>query len=94
MSEFVLIHLNFGYFYLNNVLMSKMSEKIRINRIKVVLAEKEMFQKDLAKLIKRAPNTITRICNNESQPTLKVLREIALALDVDIRDLLLPTKAK
>ncbi len=68
-----------------------MAEKIKINRIKVVLAEKEISQKDLAKMIKRAPNTITRICNNESQPTLKLLREIALALEVDIRELLIPT---
>lgn len=69
-----------------------MSDKIRINRIKVVLAEKELSQKKLAELVKRTPNTITRICNNESQPTLKFLREIALALNVDIRELLVPTK--
>ena len=71
-----------------------MADKLRINRIKVVLAEKEISQKDLAEMIKRAPNTITRICNNESQPTLKLLREIALALDVDIRELLVSTKEK
>jgi len=39
-----------------------------------------------------APNSVTRICNNEFQPTLKLLREIALALDVDIRELLIPTR--
>lgn len=66
-------------------------EKIRINRLKVVLAEKEMSHKDLAKLVNKSPNTITRICNNESQPTLKLLREIALALKIDVRDLLIPT---
>lgn len=70
----------------------KSAEKIRINRLKVVLAEKEMSQKDLAKKIKKTPNTITRICNNESQPSLKFLREIALLLDVDIRELIHPTK--
>ena len=69
-----------------------MEEKIKINRLKVILAEKEMSQKRLAELVGKAPNTITRICNNESQPTLKFLREIALALDVDIRELLVPTK--
>lgn len=66
--------------------------KLRINRIKAVLADQDVQQKELAKKIKVSPNTITRICNNESQPTLKRLREIALALDVDIRELLVPTK--
>ena len=70
----------------------KSLEKIKINRLKVVLAEKEMSHKDLAKKVKKTPNTITRICNNESQPTLKLLREIALALNIDIRELLISTK--
>jgi len=74
--------------------MSSMGEKIRINRLKVVLAEKEIAQKELAQRVNKAPNTITRICNNESQPTLGFLREISLALDVDIRELLIPTKEK
>lgn len=69
-----------------------MAEKLKINRLKVVLVEKEITQKRLAEIVKRTPNTITRICNNESQPTLKLLREIAIALDVDIRELLVPTK--
>jgi len=69
-----------------------MAGKIRINRIKSVLVDKEISQKDLAKMVRRTPTTITRICNNESQPTLKLLREIALALNVDIRELLISTK--
>lgn len=70
----------------------KKEEKVRINRLKVVLAEKDISHKDLAKMVNKSPNTITRICNNESQPTLGFLREIALVLDVDIRELLIPTK--
>lgn len=69
-----------------------MAGKIRINRIKSVLADKDISQKDLAKKVKRTPTTITRICNNDSQPTLKLLREIAIALNIDIRELLVPTK--
>lgn len=72
----------------------KTTEKVRINRIKVVLAEKDISQKQLAEMVNKAPNTITRICNNESQPTLKFLREIAMALNVDIRELLVPTSVK
>lgn len=71
-----------------------MAGKIKINRIKSVLVEKEVSQKELSKRVNRTPTTITRICNNESQPTLKLLREIALALDVDIRELLVFTKEK
>jgi len=69
-----------------------MAGKLKINRIKSILADKDVSQKDLAKKVKRTPTTITRICNNDSQPTLKLLREIAIALNVDIRELLVPTK--
>ena len=71
-----------------------MAGKIKINRIKSILVEKDISQKELAKRVKRTPTTITRICNNDSQPTLKLLREIAIALDVDIKDLLISTKEK
>ncbi|WP_108247344.1 helix-turn-helix transcriptional regulator [Muricauda brasiliensis] len=64
----------------------------RINRIKEVLVIKGMSQKELAVKLDRNPNTITSICNNKSQPHLKDLKKIAEILDVDIRDLLIPTK--
>ena len=70
----------------------EMEQKIKINRIKAVLAEKDMSHKELATRVGIAPNSVTRICNNEFQPTLRLLREMALALDVDIRELLIPTK--
>ena len=70
-----------------------MAGKVKINRLKVVLAELDMTHKELAEMVGKTPNTITRICNNESQPTLKFLREIALVLNVDIRDLLIQTKS-
>lgn len=43
-------------------------------------------------MVGKTPNTITRICNNEQQPSLMILREMALALDVDISELLVRTK--
>jgi putative transcriptional regulator len=70
----------------------KKLEIIEINRIRVVLAEKNMSQKELAGLVGNTPQSITRICSNKSQPTLRMLRKIALALDVDIKDLLVSTK--
>jgi putative transcriptional regulator len=71
-----------------------MAEKLKINRLKVVLAEKDMSHKDFAKMMKKTPNTITRICNNEQQPSLKMLRAMAITLDVDISELLVPTKPR
>lgn len=71
-----------------------MAEKLKINRIKAVLAEKDIKHKDLAEMVGKTPSAITRICNNDFQPTLKLLREIAVAIDVDIRELLIPTKHK
>lgn len=64
----------------------------RINRIKEVLVIKGISQKELAVQMEKNPNTITSICNNKSQPHLKDLKRIAEILDVDIRELLVPTK--
>jgi transcriptional regulator with XRE-family HTH domain len=64
----------------------------RINRVKEVLVIKGMSQKELAVQMDKNPNTITSICNNKSQPHLKDLKRIAEILDVDIRELLVPTK--
>ena len=71
-----------------------MADKIKINRIKSVLVEKDFSQKELAKKVKRTSTTINRICSNDSQPTLKLLREIAIVLNVDIKDLLISTPVK
>jgi transcriptional regulator with XRE-family HTH domain len=71
-----------------------MPGKEKINRLRVVLADKDLSHKEFAKMMNKAPNTITRICNNEQQPSLKVLREMAIALDVDICELIVPTRPK
>jgi transcriptional regulator with XRE-family HTH domain len=64
----------------------------RINRIKEVLVIKGMSQKDLAEKVGKSTTSITAICNNKAQPHLKDLKKMANILDVDIRDLLVPTK--
>lgn len=66
----------------------------KINRIKELLIIKDISQKELAKKMGKTPNSIAAICNNKSQPHLKDLKKIAQLLDVDIRDLLIPTKIK
>lgn len=64
----------------------------RINRIKEVLVIKSKSQVWLAEQLGKSTTSITAICNNKSQPHLKDLKKIAEFLDVDIRELLVPTK--
>ena len=66
----------------------------RINRIKEVLVAKGKSQKELAAKLGKNPNTIASMCNNKSQPHLKDLKVIAQILEVDIRELLVPTMEK
>lgn len=62
-----------------------------LNRIKAVLAEQSRTNKWLAKELGKDPATISKWCTNSSQPDLSTLRKIAMALNVDIRELLVPT---
>ena len=64
----------------------------RINRIKELLVIKGYSQKWLALQLGKSPTAVTSFCNNNSQPHLKDLKRIAAILDVDIRELLVPTK--
>ena len=50
------------------------------------------MRKELVLLVSKSPNTIAHICRNESQPTLASPYEIADALKVSIRDLLVLSK--
>lgn len=68
--------------------------KIEINRIKVVLAETRRKNKWLAEHLNKDESTISQWCSNSRQPSLENLQKIAFALDIDIKELLNPTKAK
>jgi transcriptional regulator with XRE-family HTH domain len=63
-----------------------------MNRIKEVLKEQGRSQKWLSEQIGKSYIVVTNYCNNNSQPSIPVLRKIAEALDVDVRDLLVSTK--
>lgn len=73
---------------------SKISMKEAINRIKIVLAEKNRTNKWLAEQLGKNVSTVSKWCTNSSQPSLEVLPEIARVLDVDVRDLLCKTYNK
>lgn len=64
----------------------------RINRIKEVLVIQGRSQKWLAEELGISTTAMTAICNNRSQPHLKDLRRISFILDVDVRELLVPTR--
>ncbi|MCD7712279.1 MAG: helix-turn-helix domain-containing protein [Firmicutes bacterium] len=68
------------------------NQQMVLNRIKVVLAEKQRTNRWLAERIGKSENTISRWCSNKSQPSIAQLQEIAKWLDVDVRILITPTK--
>jgi len=68
--------------------------KKAINRIRVVLAEKDRANKWLAKQLQVTPVTVSKWCSNTRQPSLETLVEIAKVLEVDITDLLNRTREK
>ena len=65
---------------------------MKINRIKVVLAEKNRTNKFLAESLSVDPSQVSRWVTNRQQPNLETLLKIANALEVDIRELLQPSK--
>ena len=68
-------------------------EKIEaLNRLRVVLAEKEKTNRWLAEQLGKTEHTISRWCHNKSQPSVAQLNEIANVLNVDIRSLITSTK--
>ena len=69
-----------------------MDKKKDINRLKVVLAEKKRTNKWLAEKLGKDQATVSKWCTNASQPSLEMLLKIAVALEVDVKDLLWPLK--
>ena len=63
---------------------------VKINRLKVVLVEKEKSGKWLADQLGKSTCTISKWCSNTTQPDLQTLTKIAQLLKVDTRDLLTP----
>ena len=63
-----------------------------INRLKVVLAEKKKTNRWLANQLGKDEGTVSNWCTNTMQPNLETLRETAMLLDVNVTELLWPTK--
>lgn len=72
--------------------MQKKLNNRDLNRIRVVLAELNKKNKWLAEELGKNQATISQWCNNVRQPSIETLCSIAKILDVDVRQLLNPTK--
>lgn len=60
----------------------------RINRLKIVLAEKNRKGKWLAERLGKNEATVSRWCSNTAQPSLEMLFRISDILNVDPRELI------
>ena len=58
-----------------------------LNRIKVMLAERMMSNKELAEQLGKDPATVSKWVTNTSQPSIENLIEIARCLKCEINDL-------
>ena len=61
---------------------------LRLNRLKVVLAEQNRSGKWLAEQLGKTDTTVSRWVQNKVQPSVEQLFDIAKVLDVDVKDLL------
>ena len=63
-----------------------------LNRIKVVLVEQHKTGKWLAEQMGKSTCTVSKWCSNTNQPDLATLDKIATLLNVDRRELFVPSK--
>jgi transcriptional regulator with XRE-family HTH domain len=63
-----------------------------LNRLKIVLVEQGKSGRWLAEQLNKSEHTISRWCQNKTQPSVAQLNEIAQILSVDIRTLINPTE--
>lgn len=61
-------------------------------RLKEIMALKGMSRDELSSIVEVSPTTISNISSEKNLPTIQLLLKIAEALDVDIRELFIPTR--
>ena len=72
-----------------NITIRRMESR-RLNRIKVVLVDKQKSNKWLAEQVGKDPATISKWVTNTTQPNLETLLLIAKVLDVNVNELVRP----
>ncbi|SNR32464.1 DNA-binding transcriptional regulator, XRE-family HTH domain [Lutibacter agarilyticus] len=65
---------------------------MEILRLKELMSQKGMSREDLANKVGVSMTTISNINSEKNLPTIHLLLQIAEALDVDIREMFVPTK--
>lgn len=78
----------FSYLCITKKTINMANEDKNLNRIKVILAEKNLQNKWLAEQLGRDQATVSKWVTNSSQPSLNMLIKIAQVLEVDIKDLI------
>lgn len=63
-----------------------------MNRIKEILESKGISQTELANLLGKSFNMVNLYATNKVQPPISILYQIAEILNVDVRELLVPSK--
>lgn len=63
-----------------------------LNRIKVVLVEKQKTGKWLAEQLGKSNCTVSKWCSNSVQPDLQTLHEIANLLNIEVSELIVSNK--
>lgn len=66
-------------------------DRIKYNRLQLILVEYDIDQIELAKELKVNRNSVSRWCRNLVQPSLYQLRDIAEFFGIDVRQLIEPT---
>ncbi|MFV8343628.1 helix-turn-helix transcriptional regulator [Flavobacterium sp. XS2P39] len=61
-------------------------------RLKEIMTLKGMSRDELSSIVDVSPTTISNISSEKNLPTIQLLLKIAEALDVDIRELFIPTR--
>lgn len=69
-------------------------DKKKLNRLKLVLVEKDKTGVWLAEQLGVTAVTVSKWCSNITQPTLPTLNKIAELLAVNVKDLLNDTESK
>jgi transcriptional regulator with XRE-family HTH domain len=65
---------------------------MEVLRLKELMSQKGMSREDLANKVGVSMTTISNINSEKNLPTINLLLQIAEALDVDIREMFVPTK--
>ena len=68
------------------------TDKLKLNRIKAILAETGHTNKWLAEQLGRDPVTVSKWCTNSSQPDLYTLHKIGEVLNIDMKILIADVK--